>query len=352
MKKLICLLLTLPGPLIILACINERHVTKKGADTHRSSPGPYYYNEPDKSSAAEFLIKYDLENIQKYNSSIQSDIAVSHIYLGNYNEALTILKRLQKENPEDYDIAANLGTVYELTGNNGLALQYIKKGMELNPQSHEGSEWVHVKILEAKLKMAKDPAWLDKNRVLNTGVSFLSDRKDELAEKIADIEYQLKERVPFTPFPNRILGNIFDELGDLCATQQSIELAYIAYDFSLKYDPSGNYGVKGKMEQLKPLLRKNNIPIPGWKEHYIIRKNEEAYNEVATKAIEYLTKENIETGERVVSTLWDKFSGNEEERRKEQQRKKTITWLIIGGAVLAIAGGGFILYRRSKKQAV
>jgi hypothetical protein len=50
----------------------------------------------------------------------QDEIAVNLTYPGKYSEALTILKRLQKENPEDHSIAASPGTVH----GSSLAVQY------------------------------------------------------------------------------------------------------------------------------------------------------------------------------------------------------------------------------------
>jgi hypothetical protein len=53
-------------------------------------------------------------------------------------------------------VAANLGTALELLGNKEEALHWIREGIRRNPQSHEGTEWLHAKILEAKIAAQKD----------------------------------------------------------------------------------------------------------------------------------------------------------------------------------------------------
>jgi tetratricopeptide (TPR) repeat protein len=347
MKKIIILLSAIVCYSIAIACYNEKHLDKQGKQTRRSDPLDHYYNEPDKSSAREFLNKYDVNKLEQYDKDIQSDIAVNLSYIGKPVQAVEILKRLQKKYPDDYNIAANLGTTYELTGNNELALQFIKKSIQLNPDSHEGTEWVHVKILEAKLAMNKDPNWLQTHRVLNTGVTFDAKASDILYDKAYDVEYQLQERIPFTPAPDKIMGNVFDELGDLYATQQSIELAYIAYDFSLRYDPADPYGVKKKMDSLKSLLEKNKIPIPSWKQHYYNRELSKLQSDITEKVITTIADgDKLKKTTDAVTDLWDTISGEKARREKEKRRKQNL--LLIGGSLVALLS--VLGYFRYKKQ--
>jgi tetratricopeptide (TPR) repeat protein len=249
------------------ACLNELLVNNRGEKTDRHSELPKYRCGQNLAYHHAFLLKFDLKNVEKYRKDTANDIAVKLAYIGSYEQSLNILRRLQKRYPMDYAIAANLGTVYELSGKNDSALIYIKEGMELNRQSHEGSEWVHVKILQAKLEIAKNPEWLKTNRVLNTGITLSSPRADSFFRKIMQIQYQLEERVPFTPFPDPILANVFNELGDLYSVQTSIESANVAYGFSMQYDPSDSYGAKAKMEKLQPKLKKHKARFT-WQTFY------------------------------------------------------------------------------------
>lgn len=350
MRKALLLIGVIVFAKVSLACLNESHKDKYG-EVHIRDEHFMVYNEPDKKEATEFLNKYDLTKLEQYDKDVQSDVAVNLSYLGRYNEALEILKRLQKKYPEDYNITANLGTTYELTGNNELALQFIKKGILLNQDSHEGSEWVHVKILEAKLEKAKNPNWLQSNRVLNTGVSFNSKNSDALAGKIWDIEYQLRERVSFTPFPDKILANVFDELGDLYATQQSAEMAFVAYDFSLQYGPEDNYGVTKKMEELKSILKKQKTKIPSWKQYYHNRKFDKLQSEVTEQVITAITNpDSLKKETRGIIGLINTFTGDANKARRERERKRKLLMFLSGLGTIIVVGGGYVLFKKKNKN--
>jgi hypothetical protein len=159
--------------------------------------------------------------------------------------------------------------------------------LELNPDSHRGSEWVHVKILEAKLAMEKDPNWLAKHSVLGTGVHFSSATSGMFSKYASEIEYQLHERIPFTPFPDKLIANVFNEWGDLLATQRSVEHANIAYQLSLVNDKTDPYGVQSKMDSLKVIFTKRKIKVPDWTGYYIDRNgnpvSEESFTQTNVK---------------------------------------------------------------------
>jgi hypothetical protein len=64
----------------------------------------------------------------------RNDYAVALMYLGRSSEAVELLKKLEAEAPGKYEIAANLGTAYELCGNNLEALHWIKEGIHRNEE--------------------------------------------------------------------------------------------------------------------------------------------------------------------------------------------------------------------------
>jgi tetratricopeptide (TPR) repeat protein len=80
------------------------------------------------------------------------DKAVVTILSGDHQRGIAILLELEHAQPGDYNTAANLGTAYELAGENEQALTWIKEGLKRNPNSHRGTEWLHVLILQAKLE--------------------------------------------------------------------------------------------------------------------------------------------------------------------------------------------------------
>lgn len=122
-----------------------------------------------------------------------SNYAEALAHLGRAKEAVLLLEPLAQKMPKEYGVIANLGTAYELDGQNERALKYISQSMDLNPRSHQETEWVLVKILEAKIKMAKDPAWIQSHSVL--GYDFGSGKKPvmpaELMTKPRETEWKM-----------------------------------------------------------------------------------------------------------------------------------------------------------------
>ena len=179
-----------------------------------------------------------------------SDYAVLLLKAEKTAIALDILEQLSLKYPNDYQIAANLGTAYELSGNNEKALEYIKRGIELNPDAHGGSEWVHVKLLEAKLMLAENPSYLDSVTVLN-----LTDKQKQ-DEKVRDqLMIQIRERFPFCKGPDPIMANLLMDLGDCYANTASLEFAKASYEIAKHYYEAPDAIIDPKIEQAKYQLQ-------------------------------------------------------------------------------------------------
>lgn len=99
-----------------------------------------------------------------------NDYGVLLIYDRQYKKAIEIFKSLERQYPNLAKTAANLGTAYELNKQPELAKYWIEQGMKRDPNIHEGSEWIHVKILAAQLARQQEPKWIQKHDVL--GLDF------------------------------------------------------------------------------------------------------------------------------------------------------------------------------------
>ena len=111
----------------------------------------------------------------------KNDYAVRLIYNGEYQKAINILLEIEKTKPNLSNTAVNLGTAYELLGQNEKAKFWIEKGLKINPSVHDGSEWIHLNILKAKLQRA-DTKWLQENPIL--GLDFGSEHFPQLSQNI------------------------------------------------------------------------------------------------------------------------------------------------------------------------
>jgi len=98
--------------------------------------------------------------------------AVRLILTGKYDSAITMLEAMETANPGDYSTAANLGTAYELAGNNEAALKWISEGIARNPNAHQGTEWLHEAVLRAKVAMEENPNYLKTRHILSLKEGF------------------------------------------------------------------------------------------------------------------------------------------------------------------------------------
>jgi len=177
---------------------------------------------------------------------VRSDHAAALIYHGRAREAVALLEAVERLHPGEYVVAANLGTAYELIGDDRQALRWITEGVRRNPTSHHGTEWLHVRILEAKLALAADPAWLTTHSV--TGVDFGAGRKPVMPSQWPPgqgpdstgeaLRYQLHERMGFVKPPDPIVGALLADYADLTALESTVEDALPVYDLALEYRPA------------------------------------------------------------------------------------------------------------------
>lgn len=242
MKSTGILLLFLLGTFGSFACLNEFGNTLSGermemryfylADHHR-----HFNKQRLNQQLSTLRAKPDAADYRN-----QSDIAVVLLKLGKTKEASEILEKLIESHPDDYNITANLGTAYELSGDLENALKYIKRGYELNSNSHYGSEWIHIRILQAKIMEKRRPGWMNTHSIVKV---------EELVEKLGDLRryrfrpnhlhHQIVTRVPFTPAPNKVIANLLVTLAEFNEKHGTYENALMSYIYSMEFKPDRSH---------------------------------------------------------------------------------------------------------------
>jgi tetratricopeptide (TPR) repeat protein len=181
----------------------------------------------------------DLRGATNFND--RSDYSIALMYLGRSKEAVELLQALEKEQPGKYFIAANLGTAYELTGNNEEAARWIAEDIRRNPKSHEGTEWLHLKVLEAKMAQQKDPDYFKKHSVLNlmpqeiTEDTLLGEEKLHPAEMEEAIQHQLTERMQFVKPPDPAVASLLFDYAAIEAATRTLESAKQILQMAVEY---------------------------------------------------------------------------------------------------------------------
>jgi tetratricopeptide (TPR) repeat protein len=197
----------------------------------------------------------------------RNDLAASLLHIGEVPQAIEILTRIEREAPGRYATATNLGTAYELAGDNRRAVQWIREGIRRNPDSHHGTEWLHVRILDAKLAMEKDPRWLEKNSILAMGfgsalvpnkparfpVAHGPKKLDAEGTKEA-ILIQMSERLPLVKAPDPIVGDILFDYANLLMRTDILESAAAVYALAIEYGGPRTALAKARYAHVEALL--------------------------------------------------------------------------------------------------
>ncbi|MGO4773460.1 tetratricopeptide repeat protein [Flavobacterium sp. W22_SRS_FK3] len=233
------------------ACLNwELKTLKNNFEIYRDRTHQYIpYGHQFKIKDFPSLI-LDLENGYKKTKDIDylSDKGYVLIIQEKYDEALKLYLEIEKIKPNRYSTASNLGTLYELMGENEKAYEWIKKSIKINPESHEGSEWLHLKILEVKILKSQNPSGAF---FINTNFGSEIVPKTKLSnkelQKLRDALYfQLNERISFIIPKDKIIAVLLFELGNVTTVMSE----YNYKDASKIYLLSKQYGFEGELLNL------------------------------------------------------------------------------------------------------
>ncbi len=255
MKKLLIVFFVVvvtPG----IACINEYRTLLNGQviETDARSGIPYY---KELNRTRLLLELASLDSLYKIDKSIKtlSDYGVILIYLGRLSEAIELFRNIERQEPNLYATAANIGTAFELSGEIDSALYYIRKAITIDPDSHKGSEWIHIKVLEAKKNLLTNPDYLRHTSIL--GINFGTDgkpmdQKTDLHTLQDQLRFQLGERMTFSKSPDIIVGQLLFDLGNICALTTDVESALECYARSKEFGYTSDLLDK-RIQTLKPM---------------------------------------------------------------------------------------------------
>lgn len=164
-----------------------------------------------------------LEAEQDTNASFsrRNDIAVIYMRLSDPGTARDMLLEIESLDPGKYSVAANLGTAYELLGNLDSALYWLKKAVSIDPNAHNGSEWIHIMILRYRIAKEKNPQYLSGSSALMLDFGNTDLPANPYGLKVKKIQnelgYQLEERLSFIGPPDTLMGMLLFDFANLVA---------------------------------------------------------------------------------------------------------------------------------------
>ena len=232
------------------ACINSVGTDHTG---RRFQPGWYTGKELARtltsSAPNEYWVREQIKRVRRSPDFANlTDIGVVLIRQGQFTRAVEHFVRVERLFPGHHETAANLGTALELSGHDAVALRWIRLGIARNADEHFRTEWLHARILEAKIAMAQDPGYL-KGRSI-AGVTFAPTLVPPLPQAMpagndgqpvnpwqlnVALSYQLHERTQFVRPRDPVVSNLLLDWATLNLAGGPIENADVLYDLAVRY---------------------------------------------------------------------------------------------------------------------
>jgi tetratricopeptide (TPR) repeat protein len=261
---IISILLT---PVAVFSCLNEYRTSEMPFADGKVNLYKLLYSDkahfPYWHHGFDEMEDLDLQNAAFKNKGLDkldykelSDYAVLQIKIGDREQGVAILEKLYAQHPEEYNIVANLGTAYEIVGNDQKALELLRKAVVINPISHYGSEWIHINILEQKLGARQY------DKIINLGIRDFSQwviDKSYVFPRPADslkiqIAYQLHERIGFIKAPDSAIGHLVLDFADIVAKTDVRDSAIFFYNYAAYYNPA----LQATIDERKKALAKEH----------------------------------------------------------------------------------------------
>jgi tetratricopeptide (TPR) repeat protein len=102
-----------------------------------------------------------LAGTRKLTADEAADLGALYVRLGEVAKALEVLRPAQREHPEHFHLAANLGTAWQLHGDLDQAASALRLAARLAPGKYQKGEELHLKLVRLRARQPADAQELD-----------------------------------------------------------------------------------------------------------------------------------------------------------------------------------------------
>ncbi len=150
-----------------------------------------------------YVRQFEAEQAARAGVPARNEAAVALVQSDRHAEAIAELLAIEVEFPNLAQTAMSLGLVCEFAGKLEEAVLWTARGIERRTPVTGGTEWLHLSILRAKLKLREDDGWLKNHSVLED----VADANEQ--EVLHAIDRELEERLQFVKPVDAILCDLF-----------------------------------------------------------------------------------------------------------------------------------------------
>lgn len=86
-----------------------------------------------------------------------ADLSAAYVRLGTPEKAIGVLRTARRQFPDDFKLAANLGTAYQLSGDLRSAEAAMEDAVKLAPAKSQPAERLHLKLVRTRLNEGRNP---------------------------------------------------------------------------------------------------------------------------------------------------------------------------------------------------
>ncbi|MFK3650405.1 hypothetical protein ACI2IY_18510 [Lysobacter enzymogenes] len=213
-------------------------------------------------------VEFVIERVRKDPSFDNlNNIGAVLIHQHQYTRAIEHFLTVERLFPGHSETAANLGTALELSGHDRVALRWIRIGMQRDPDEHHRTEWLHARILEAKIAMATDRNYLQGRSI--AGVSFAAELVPPVPTQLPPgndgrpvaawelnkaLSYQLFERTNFVAPSDPVVANLLMDWATLNLAGGPIESAAALYPMAVRYGARRDALMERRLAHIRGVL--------------------------------------------------------------------------------------------------
>ncbi|HLW64094.1 MAG TPA: DUF3299 domain-containing protein [Gemmataceae bacterium] len=195
-----------------------------------------------------------LEKKEKLSADEIADLGALYIRLGQPGKAVEILRPAQRQHPEHFRIAANLGAAWQLQGDLAQAAECLREAVKLAPPKLRVFEEYHLKLVRLRLQSPKDSQQVDdlfgvkyvgEKGAFEPGTIAAQERKKLPANAVAIVQ----QLALWLPADTRLLW----QLADLANADGDIRTASAIFDGLVTEFAQTAPELRQRRQQLKAL---------------------------------------------------------------------------------------------------